>query len=98
VETLKVCGPAVGLAPQVAYSVSEAMIEPGDLFFAHTDGLSDTINPNDEFLSLEQVIPMFMNGDSLASGLERIQEQIKDFAGAVTQVDDITLLAIKRVE
>lgn len=95
-ETLKVSGPAVGLAPQTTYSVSEVMIEPGDLLFAHTDGLTDTINPEDEYLALTDIIPFFTGAHNLASVLDDIQARIKAFARGVTQVDDITLLAVKR--
>lgn len=97
IETLKVCGPAVGLAVGSDYAVADATLEPGDLLFAHTDGLSDTVNPDDEPLTMKEILPFFLGEGSLVSILENIQEGIKAFAGGITQVDDITLLAVKHI-
>jgi serine phosphatase RsbU (regulator of sigma subunit) len=98
VETLKPTGPAVGLSLQVKFNVGVVTIEAGDLLFAHTDGLSDAINPQGEYLSLEDIMPCFASQDSLPSALQHIQDQIDNYTHGTIQVDDITLLAVRRAQ
>jgi serine phosphatase RsbU (regulator of sigma subunit) len=95
-ETLKVTGPAVGLASGANYTISEVMFAQGDTFFAHTDGLTDTINPAGEYFSEKDLIPLFSGDQTLSSLLEQIQDQIKDYSTGAKQIDDITMLAVRR--
>lgn len=95
-ETLKVTGPAVGLSSGVNYMIGEVRFEQGDVFFAHTDGLTDTINPIGEYFNEKDLIPLFFGEQALASLLEQIQDQIKDYSTGAKQIDDITMLAVRR--
>jgi len=95
-ETLKVTGPAVGLSSGVNYMIGEVRFEQGDAFFAHTDGLTDTINPIGEYFNEKDLIPLFFGEQALASLLEQIQDQIKDYSTGAKQIDDITMLAVRR--
>jgi serine phosphatase RsbU (regulator of sigma subunit) len=95
-ETLKVTGPAVGLASGANYTISEVMFAQGDTFFAHTDGLTDTINPAGEYFSEKDLIPLFSGDQTLSSLLEQILDQIKDYSTGARQIDDITMLAVRR--
>jgi len=95
-EILKVTGPAVGLSSGVNYMVGEVKFEQGDAFFAHTDGMTDTINPAGEYFSEKDLIPLFIGEQALSSLLEQIQDQIKDYSTGAKQIDDITMLAVRR--
>ena len=95
-EVLRVTGPAVGTMPGVEYVTQEVMIEPGVTFFAHTDGLTDTMNPAGEYFSEKELIPLFIKDQPLAILLEHIQDQIKDYSTGAKQIDDITMLAVRR--
>ena len=97
-EVLRVTGPAVGTMPGVEYATQVVMIEPGDSFFAYTDGLTDTMNPAGEYFSEQELIPLFIEDPPLASLLEHIQDQIKDYSTGAKQIDDITMLAVRRKE
>ncbi len=97
-EPLKVTGPLVGLETGVKFAVHEIMIEPGEILFAYTDGLTDTVNPDGEYFSNEKLIPLFMHGDKLPTLLDYIQGQIKDYSTGAKQSDDITMLAVRRLE
>jgi sigma-B regulation protein RsbU (phosphoserine phosphatase) len=94
-EILKVNGPAVGLSSGAAYSTSTVTIEPGDVFFAHTDGLTDTENPHGDTLDLELLLPLLAGDNPLAEHLRRIQEYVCEFSGGA-QNDDITMLEVRR--
>lgn len=96
-ETLKVTGPMVGLETGVNYVAHEVRFDPRDILFAHTDGLTDAINPEGEFFSQEELVPMFTGRETLATILEQIQYKIKDYSTGVKQADDITMLAVRRL-
>jgi serine phosphatase RsbU (regulator of sigma subunit) len=95
-ETLKVTGPMVGLEKGVSFIARETRIEPGDVLFAHTDGLTDTINPDGEYFNQSDLVPMLTQTDKLAAVLERIQCEVKDYSTGAKQSDDITMLAVRR--
>jgi sigma-B regulation protein RsbU (phosphoserine phosphatase) len=95
-ETLKVTGPAVGLESGREFTTSEVVIEQGETFFTHTDGLTDTINPAGEYFNKEELIPLFAGDQTLSSLLEQIQSQVKDYSTGAQQFDDITMLAVRR--
>jgi serine phosphatase RsbU (regulator of sigma subunit) len=95
-EVLRVTGPAVGTTPGVEYATQVVKIEPGDTFFAYTDGLTDTMNPAGQYFSEQELVPLFIPSQPLASILGHIQDQIKDYSTGAKQVDDITMLAVKR--
>jgi sigma-B regulation protein RsbU (phosphoserine phosphatase) len=96
-ETLKVTGPAVGLMSGSDYAISEVKFEPGDTLFAHTDGVTDTMNPAGEYFSEKDLIPLFMGNTALSALLEQIQDQVKDYSTGAKQSDDITMLAVRRI-
>jgi sigma-B regulation protein RsbU (phosphoserine phosphatase) len=96
-ETLKVTGPAVGLMSGSDYAISEVKFEPGDTLFAHTDGVTDTMNPAGEYFREKDLIPLFMGDTALSTLLEQIQDQVKDYSTGAKQSDDITMLAVRRM-
>lgn len=97
IETLKVTGPMVGLERGANYQAREARFNRGDVLFAHTDGLTDTINPEGEFFNKEKLLPLLMSGKKLAALLEQIQGEVKDYSTGARQSDDITMLAVRRL-
>jgi serine phosphatase RsbU (regulator of sigma subunit) len=96
-KTLRVTGPAVGLDLEASFNIGEATLEPGDTLFAHTDGLTDTINADGEYYSVENIIPLLTGEQPLSSMLDQIQTQILEFSNGTAQVDDITLLSVRRL-
>jgi len=97
-DSLKLTGPAVGVTHGSAYKVREVVLEPGNILFAHTDGVTDAVNQAGEEFNKQETIPLFKDSAGLASTLELIQERIKEHSSGAKQVDDITLLAIRRLE
>jgi sigma-B regulation protein RsbU (phosphoserine phosphatase) len=97
-ETLIVTGPAVGLVSGADYAIGEVVFKQGDTLFAYTDGLTDTINPSGEYFSEQELIPLFAGDQPLSVLLEQIQGQIQDYSTGAKQIDDITMLAVRRKE
>lgn len=97
-KTLKVSGPMVGLETGANFVVREATFEQGDIFFAYTDGLTDTVNPDGEYITNAELVPLLTSGGNLSSLLEKIQGHIKDYSTGAKQFDDITMLAVRRLD
>jgi serine phosphatase RsbU (regulator of sigma subunit) len=95
-ELLILSGPGVGALSDAEYAIREVMVEPGDTFFACTDGLTETENTAGETFSEKEFIPLFALDQALSSLLLRIQEQMKSFSSGAQQMDDITMLAFRR--
>lgn len=95
-EVLKVTGPAVGVAQGASYTLNELVLEPGDILFAHTDGVTDAINPAGEAFDKDQLLPLFTADQPLTSILEHIQTQIETYSSGAQQVDDITIVVVRR--
>ncbi len=95
---LTTTGPMVGLQSGASFAARDVTLEPGDIFFAHTDGLTDTINPEGEYFNKGDLISLFTHNKRLASVLEHIQNEVRDYSTGAKQMDDITMLAVRRLE
>lgn len=97
-EILTLTGPAAGGVPDTNFIIREVVIEQGDIFFAYTDGLTETVNPAGETFSEKELVPLLSGKKALSSILPQIQTRIQNFSAGATQVDDITMLAVGRVK
>jgi sigma-B regulation protein RsbU (phosphoserine phosphatase) len=95
-ESLVRTGPAVGAMADADYAIREVVIEQGDTFFAYTDGLTDTANLAGEIFSTKELIPLFVGDQTLSLLLAQIQKQIENYSAGAQQIDDITMLAVRR--
>jgi sigma-B regulation protein RsbU (phosphoserine phosphatase) len=95
-EILAPTGPAVGAVAASTYAIQNAVVGLGDTFFAYTDGLIETVNPAGESFDVKDVILLFAGDHALASVLEQIQQQNEEHSSGAQQIDDITMLAVRR--
>jgi serine phosphatase RsbU (regulator of sigma subunit) len=95
---LKRTGPAVGLLSRATYATGEIVIDPGDTLFAHTDGLTDTLNPAGESFSTGGLLPLFAENQSLETLLGDIHAGADAYSAGAQQTDDVTMLAVRRCQ
>lgn len=95
-DVLTLTGPAIGGKSDADFAIRDVMIEPGDTFFAYTDGVTDAENTAGETFSEKGLISLFNGEQALSSLLANINSQIETFSFGAQQIDDITLLAVKR--
>jgi serine phosphatase RsbU (regulator of sigma subunit) len=72
-------------------------LAPGDTFVLFSDGVSEAINPEDEFFGEERLLA-HLNVQSAGSAAEIVQntlDAVRDFAAGAPQSDDITILAAR---
>lgn len=92
-------GPAVGLLPDAAYFVQQAVLEPGSLLFMYTDGVTEARNPQGEMFGEERLAALREKhaGESAEELLAAIETAVRAFIAGGEPTDDLTMLAVKRV-
>jgi len=94
---LEPSGPAVGLMPDSSFEVREARIDPGQILFAYTDGLTDA-RGEAEFFGAARLMAILERPSSTADSLlEGLCREVRDHTGAAEPYDDLTLLAARRI-
>lgn len=92
-------GPVVGAIPKANFSVKEITLQNDDMFVAFTDGIPDSKNGDDQFFGKERLLALLRVSDISATDLlNKIGAQLNEFSGASEQFDDITLMAVKRID
>ena len=103
-QELKPTCPLLGVLEDVTVNVATAALAPGDVLVLYTDGITEAINRDYVEFGRDRLVATVR--DLLAERPEApaaeiktaITEAVRTFAGPMIQVDDMTLLIIKRVE
>jgi sigma-B regulation protein RsbU (phosphoserine phosphatase) len=94
---LKPTGPAVGMMPGVEYRIDQVKLEPGDMLFTFTDGVTDTRAPDRELFSEKRMLALVEQpAPSATALLDRLDEALHAHMADADQFDDITMLAVRR--
>ncbi len=92
---LKNTGAAVGMFPNVDYQIANAQMQPGDILFAYTDGVTEARAASGEFVTENGLIKLLSEPTNSATKLlDRIDIFLHDFMKDAVQFDDITMMAI----
>jgi sigma-B regulation protein RsbU (phosphoserine phosphatase) len=89
-------GRALGLVETSAYASGRFVIAPGETLVLYTDGVTEAMDPRETLYS-NQRLERFLAGRSGADPRQIVGDLINDikcFAGATPQSDDITVLAL----
>jgi serine phosphatase RsbU (regulator of sigma subunit) len=98
VKTLARTGPPIGIVSDPVHVVDQVKLKPGDLLFAYSDGICDSLNVAGEAFNASGLILLLNENRSPKDLLDVIQRQVETFAKGVKQFDDITMLAVRRIE
>jgi sigma-B regulation protein RsbU (phosphoserine phosphatase) len=91
----------LGMTPDVTYPDYELKLQPGDMVIFYTDGIIEAENDAEEIYGTERLVNLVAGMDSSASPEDVIQailQDVADFVGSAEQYDDMTLVAVKRME
>ena len=93
-------GIALGVTPDMDLKIGEAILEPGDMFLAFTDGLDEAINPEGEMFSIDRARRWLSESECLdaPSLIDALVDYQREFTGDVEQFDDLTMLLFKRTK
>ena len=92
-------GPACGVQDGIPYKRHETMLEMGETLIGYTDGITEAVGPADAQYGDHRLYAELSSlaGADAASVLSGILQQVHQFTQDTPQSDDITLLAIKRL-
>lgn len=96
-EFLKV---AHGLAPGVMegsrYVQERVVLEPGNILFLYTDGVTEAMNGEMEFFTEDRLLQAVgdCSGVGVRQCVDRVMTAVGDFAGSAPRADDITVMAV----
>lgn len=100
-ERMRAGGKPIGLLPLGGYQERETTLEPGDVLFLYSDGVTEAQSPEEEELGDERLLRILTSarnsGLAAADVVDRVFEAVDDHAGAAPQYDDITAMALRRL-
>ena len=99
VTRLKEGGMVVGILPDVTYEDKTIDFPADGILVVYSDGITEAMNSNEEEFGEEKLVKLISeNRKLLASDLiDLIIKTVNDHAGNAEQMDDMTLVVIKRV-
>lgn len=97
-QSLGNTGMALGVDEGAPLRQASVTLQPGDVLFLYTDGVTDAQNTQNEFIDLQAA--MSPSQTSLGTSAEEIKEvvleRIRQFVGDAPQFDDITMIVLTR--
>ncbi len=97
-NTLKATGMPVGMMPDSNYEIGQASLEPGDIFFGYTDGVTDARDPWGRMFSDRQLMRLVHEpAPTAAALLKRFEMALHAHIATADQYDDITMIAVRRI-
>lgn len=102
IEWIKPEGTALGLLDlssfEAHFETEVYQMKPGDTALLYTDGVNEAQDEEREEFGIDRLVDTVKNHhkDSLEDLLQTIVSEVKAFAGARRQLDDITLVAVRR--
>jgi len=98
-EILECTGGVLGLFPFARFATAHTRLQPGDLMFCYTDGVNEAKNAAGDQFSDDRILSAGKSvSDNAAGLLQEMNAQIEQFRGSAAQSDDITMLAVRRLQ
>jgi sigma-B regulation protein RsbU (phosphoserine phosphatase) len=97
-QRLKSTGPAVGMLPHIKFGLQCAQLEPGEMLFAYTDGVTDARAPDRALFTEARLLALMEQHCDLPAGatLDCVMSDISAHIATAEQFDDITMLSARR--
>jgi phosphoserine phosphatase RsbU/P len=95
-ETLTVGGLPIGLMPGMSYEQAEVEIGSDDLLVLYTDGVSEAVDAAEQEFGEARIEELMREGGSATDVLERIALAVAAFSEGLPQMDDITMVVLRR--
>jgi sigma-B regulation protein RsbU (phosphoserine phosphatase) len=99
VVRLEAGGCPAGLLPDSQYDNNSVTIEPGDVLVCVSDGISESMNLEDEQWGEDAIIAIAIDAaaraDAAAAVVERLVQGAHAFAAGAPQHDDMTVMVLR---
>jgi sigma-B regulation protein RsbU (phosphoserine phosphatase) len=100
IKRLESSGLCLGMFPDVEYKAQSVSLAPGDIAILFTDGITESRNKENKEFEEEKLI-RFLKKHSKVSAqelMDKIYTDVSAFTSGVEQMDDMTLVVIKRIQ
>jgi len=90
-------GVVVGVMENSKCPENVITLQPGDIIFLYTDGITEAMNPNHEQFSEKRLKELMINlkNKDIKEIVGNVRQEIHKFADGAPQSDDITMLALR---
>ena len=87
----------LGIFDDTDFEIYETILNPGDIVYAYTDGVTEAVNDNNEMYGETRLYDCLNNIDDtdINAVAKQVRTSIQDYAGSAMQSDDITMLLFK---
>lgn len=91
-------GTVLGVVENFPFEEEVVQIEPGDTLVIYSDGIPEAFNASDDQFGEDRLIDVIQSHrDETASDISNaIIQAVRDYAAAVPQTDDLTLVVLRR--
>jgi len=92
-------GVVLSILEEFAFEEESVALGPGDLLVIYSDGVTEAINPDERAFG-EQLLSTILHesrNETSATIIERIIASVNSHAGTAPQMDDMTIVVIKRL-
>jgi sigma-B regulation protein RsbU (phosphoserine phosphatase) len=94
---LKGTGPAVGMFAGANFRIDYAQMDPGDVLYLYTDGVTEARDVARGFFGEKRLRALLgQPADSATGLLDRVESSLCQFMAGAVQFDDITMMAVRR--
>jgi sigma-B regulation protein RsbU (phosphoserine phosphatase) len=99
IELLQSGGLPLGLMSFAEYEVGHAQLNPGDVLFIYSDGVSEANNLNEDEFGMDRLKKVIQaNVARTATGIrDKVESALSEFTGTAAPNDDITIVIVKRL-
>ena len=97
-ETLRTCGPPLGILDDINYVPRSIALSPGDMLLLYTDGVTEAESVQSGQFGNERLEQSLLEirGQGARSVVEHVIKRVTEFAKGAPQSDDITCVAVVR--
>ncbi len=90
-------GPAVGARKKMVYKEERDTLEPGDLLFLYTDGVTEAMDPEHRLFSEDRLKDLLTakSTKDVQTAVDHTVAAVRTFEGEAERTDDVTVLALE---
>jgi sigma-B regulation protein RsbU (phosphoserine phosphatase) len=90
-------GLVVGVMPDVRFESQKLRLQPGDVIFMYTDGVTEAVDPEEQLFSGDRLKDLLSNLKDRDPTyiINAARDEIERFTRGMPQADDITMLALR---
>ncbi len=87
----------LGVIEDAKFSIYETKLEPGDVIYTYTDGVTEALNADEEMFGEERLLNTInaCGNSDIVNIINSIKSSISRYSGDIPQSDDVTMLAFK---